>query len=93
MFQKVCYGLDGRGIESGWRAKFSVPVQTRPGVHSASYTLGTESYPGVKRPERGVNHPPLSRAEVKERVKLYAHFLLCLHGSLQHELLRVFPIF
>jgi hypothetical protein len=26
---------------------------------------------GVKRPGRGVNHPPLSSTEVKERVKLY----------------------
>jgi len=75
MFQKVCYGLDGPGIESRWRARFSAPVQTRPGAHPFSYTLGTEAYPGVKRPERDFNHPPLSRAEVKERVKLYAHSL------------------
>jgi hypothetical protein len=27
--------------------------------------------PGVRRPGRGVNHPPTSSAEVKERVKLY----------------------
>ena len=26
------------------------------------------SFPGVKRPGRGVDHPPLSSAEVKERV-------------------------
>jgi hypothetical protein len=29
------------------------------------------SFPEVKRPGRGLNHPPLSRAEVKERVELY----------------------
>jgi hypothetical protein len=75
MFQKICYGFYGTGIESRWRARFSAPVQTHPGAHWASYTLDTESYPGIKRPERGVNHPPLSRAEVKERVKLYAHSL------------------
>jgi len=33
--------------------------------------MGTGSFPGVKRPRRGVDHPPPSRAEVKERVKLY----------------------
>jgi len=27
--------------------------------------MGTGSFPGVKRPRRGVDHPPLSRAEVK----------------------------
>ena len=29
------------------------------------------SFPGVKRPGRGVDHPPPSSAEVKERVELY----------------------
>jgi hypothetical protein len=43
--------LDGPGIESA-------PVQPGPGAHPASYTMGTESLPGVKRPGRGVVHPP-----------------------------------
>ena len=30
-------------------------------------------FPGVKRPGRGVNHPPPSSAEVKERVELYLY--------------------
>ena len=33
--------------------------------------MGTGSFPGVKRPGRGADHPPPSRAEVKERVELY----------------------
>ena len=33
--------------------------------------MGTGSFPGVKRPGRGVDHPALSSAEVKERVELY----------------------
>ena len=53
------------------RARFSTPVQTIPEAHPASYTLGTGSFPGVKRPECGIDHPPPSIAEVKERVKLY----------------------
>jgi len=32
--------------------------------------LGTEYFPGVKREERGVYHPPPSRAEIKARVEL-----------------------
>ena len=28
------------------------------GAFPASYTMGTESFPGVKRPGRGVEHPP-----------------------------------
>jgi hypothetical protein len=33
--------LDGPGIESRWRRIFSAPVHTSPGVHPASYTMGT----------------------------------------------------
>jgi len=32
--------------------------------------MGTWSFPGVKRPGRGVNHLPPSSAEVKEGVEL-----------------------
>jgi hypothetical protein len=43
----------------------------RPGAHPvSSYTLRTGSFPGVKLPGRGINHPPTSSAEVKERVQL-----------------------
>jgi len=65
------YGLDGPGIESRWDGtRFSAPVSTGPGAQPASYTMGTGSFPGLKRPGRGVDHPPLSRAKVKERVEL-----------------------
>jgi len=56
-------------------ARFSAPVQTGPGAHPASCTMGTGSFPGVKRPGRGVDHPLPSRAEVKERVELYRYSL------------------
>jgi hypothetical protein len=55
------YGLDGPGIESRWGAIFSAPVQTGPGTHPASYTMGTGYFPGVKY-GRGVTlttHPLL----------------------------------
>jgi hypothetical protein len=60
------YGLDGPGIESRWGARFFAHVQTGPEAHPASYTMGTGSFPGVKRPGRGADHPPPSSAEVKK---------------------------
>jgi len=54
-------------------ARFSEPVQSGPGAHPASYTMGTGSFPGVRRPGRGVDHLPPSSAEVKERIELYLY--------------------
>jgi len=59
------YGLGGPGIESRWGSEI---FRIRPGTHSASYTAGTGSFPGVKRQGRGVDNPPPSSAEVKEKV-------------------------
>ena len=39
-------------------ARFSALVQTGHGAHPASSTMGTGSFPGVKRPGHGVDHPP-----------------------------------
>ena len=64
------YGLDGTGIESRWGVRFSTTVRTGTGGHPASYTTGTGSFPGVKRPGRGVDHPPPYSAEIKEKVEL-----------------------
>jgi hypothetical protein len=69
----TCYRLESLGIESRWEARFSAPIQTGPGAHPGSYTMGTGSFPGVKRPGCGVDHPPPSSAEVKERLKLYLY--------------------
>jgi hypothetical protein len=44
--------------------------QTGRGAHPASYAVGTASFPEVQRPERGVDHPPLSSAEVEGGVEL-----------------------
>ena len=62
------YGLDGPGIESRWGARFSAPVQTGPGAHPASCTMGNGFFPGVKS-GRGVNltpHPLLVPLVMKE---------------------------
>jgi hypothetical protein len=66
------YGLDGPRIESRWGgARFTAPVQLGPGAHPAFYAMGTGYFPGVERLGRGVDHPPPSSADVKERVQLY----------------------
>ena len=69
------YGLEDLEIESQWGvegggAKFSALVQAGFGVNSASYTVGTGTFPGVKRPECSGDHPPLFSGEVKERIRV-----------------------
>jgi hypothetical protein len=39
--------------------RFSAPIQNNTGAHPAYYTMGAESIPGVKRPGRGVDQPPI----------------------------------
>jgi hypothetical protein len=52
----IRYGLDSPGIESRWDDIFRT-LPEGPEAHPASYTMGTGSSPGVKRPGRGVDHP------------------------------------
>jgi len=54
-------------------ARFSAPFQTDPG-DPASYTVGIGSLPEVKLSGLGIDHPPLSNAEVTERVELCLYF-------------------
>ena len=42
------YGLDGTGNRIPVEARFSAPVQTGPGAHPASCTMGTGSFQRVK---------------------------------------------
>jgi hypothetical protein len=72
-------GWTVRGSNPGGGARFSAPVQKKPGAHPHSYTTGIMSFPVVKRPGCVVDYPPLSSAEVKERVMIY---LYSLSGSL-----------
>jgi hypothetical protein len=64
----TAYGMDGPGDRNPVGATLSAPVQTGPGAHPASRTMGTGSSPWVKRPGHGADHNPPSKAEVKERV-------------------------
>jgi hypothetical protein len=49
-------GRPGDRIPVGTR--FSAHVQSGPRDHPGSYTMGTRSFQGVKRPGRGFDHPP-----------------------------------
>jgi len=60
-----------QGSNPGRGARFSAPIQTGRGAQPASFAIGVGSFLGVKRPGLSVDHPPLSSAEVKERVELY----------------------
>jgi hypothetical protein len=62
------YGLDGPGWNPGGEKDFP-PVQTGPGAHPASCTMGTGSFPAVKC-GRGVlltTHPLLVPRSWKSR--------------------------
>jgi hypothetical protein len=62
------YGLNGPGSNPGERRDF--PHPSRPALRPTQppiRTMGTGSFPGLKRLWRGADHPP----EVKERVELY----------------------
>ena len=79
------YGLDGSGIESRWEARFFAPVLTGPGAHPASYTMATGSFPGVKRPGRGVFHPPHLAPKLKKAYSYTSTPPMGLRGLLQGE--------
>jgi hypothetical protein len=70
------YGLDGPGIESRWGAIFFAHVQNGPEDHPASCIMGTGSFPGVKLPGRGADHPAPSSAEVKKESSYTSTHLL-----------------
>ena len=78
--------LDGRSgdLILLW-ARFSAPVKTGLGAHPVSCIMGTWSFPGVKLPGRGVNHPPPFSVEFKERVELYLYTVVYHHGRLLVE--------
>jgi hypothetical protein len=66
----------------GWTVRGSNPgggeiFRSRPdrpwGPPSLLYDGYRVSFPGVKRPGRGADHPPSSSARVKERVELYLY--------------------
>ena len=70
----TCNGLDGPEIESRWEDEIFLSLPDRSLVPpNLLYNGYKVSFPGVKRPGRGVDHPPPSSAEVKERVELHIY--------------------
>jgi len=50
---RMC-GLTKAGVQNG--------VYPKRVTNPAGDTMGTGSFPGIKRPARGIDHPPRSRA-------------------------------
>jgi hypothetical protein len=68
------HGLDGRSVQGskfGGGQIFCTRTDRPCGPPSLLHNRYRISFPGVKRPRRGVDHPPPSSAEIKERVELY----------------------
>jgi hypothetical protein len=61
------YGMDCPGLNSSGDEIFRT-FSDQPCFLYNGYRV---SFPGVKRQGRGVNHPPPSGVQVKERVELY----------------------
>jgi hypothetical protein len=58
--------LSAKFIESRWGRDF--PQLSRPALRpAASNTMSTGSFPGVKWPGRGVDHPPHLAPRLKEK--------------------------
>jgi hypothetical protein len=62
--------------------RFSAPVQTGPGAHPVSYTMVTRSFLGVKRLERGVDHPLYLASTLKKEYTYTSTPPLGLQGEL-----------
>jgi hypothetical protein len=58
------YGLYGLGIEIRWGRNFSHTSRLAMGPTQPPVSMGTASFPGLKRPGRGADHPAPSSAEV-----------------------------
>jgi hypothetical protein len=64
------------------------PSKLALGAQSASYAMGTGSFPGVNRSGRGIDYLPPYSAKGKERVELYLYSPFGLHGLFQGQLYR-----
>jgi hypothetical protein len=75
------YGLDGPVIESLWRRiSLTRPYWPRVLLWVPGHTRG------VKRPGRGVDHPPASSVEAKEWVDVYIYYQLGVSRTVWGEL-------
>ena len=63
-------------------ARFPTPLQPGPGAHSLLYNGYRVPFPGVKRQELGVNHPPHIAPMLKKEQSYTSTSLLGLRGLL-----------
>jgi hypothetical protein len=86
------YGLDGPGIESRVGARFSVPVQTGPGGHPASCTMGTGSFLGLES-GRGVTLIPHPLLVPRSKKQSRAIPLLSLRAFVSYKKGETYPTY
>ena len=73
----ICYGMEGPGIEIQRERDFQYLSRQALGSLSLLYNAYRLSFPGVKRSERGLIHPPPSSVQVKERLVPLWAFMAC----------------
>jgi len=66
-------GLDSSGIECRWGQDFPHPSRLALGPTQPPIEWVPVLFPRGKQLGCGIDHPPLSSAEVKERVELYLY--------------------
>ena len=76
------YGLDVTFIESWWGRVFRTRLYRTSGPPCLLYGPYRISFPGLKRPGCGVDHPLPYSPEVKERAGYTSNPPLDLHGLL-----------
>ena len=79
-------------MESRWGRDLPHPSRPALEAHPASYTIGTGSFPRVKRPGRGVDHPPHLAPMLKKEYSYTSTPPLGLRGLFWGEL-YLFTIF
>lgn len=70
-------------------SKLSATVQTNPGAHPASYAMDAGSFPGVKRPGRGCNHPPHLTPKLKNEYNYSSTPTLGFHALIMYSIIMV----
>ena len=74
------YGLDGPGIESRWGRDFPHPSRPALGPTQPPIQWISGSFPRVKWPGRGVDHPPQLAPRLKKEYKYSSTLPLGLRG-------------
>jgi hypothetical protein len=77
--------MDGMGFEPWWSEFFRTRPGRQRGPRSLHYNGYRLSFPGVKRPGRGVNHSLPSDTAVKNQYRYTSTPPRCLYGLVQGD--------